>query len=309
MACSAAARYSQAMDTGPSRLGIGRSRTCCAAWDTARTWVSSLRSRSCRARAATTKLETASRAPMWTARIGDRSRVSCVSMTTVAAQASSAMPTVNRTRANATVNVGAATSRGERWTTMGTKEAASVIAAISETAVPLCTVAGCRRRAAGAESASKMPSLNTGNPGPVLYESGACAVRRPVKGRVEVHGRSCGSYGPPYMVWGQDPLPYEATRLGITAARRAQPTTSLPNRGIHAPLCGPLCDSDPAASRTGTTVLDRRVTERESLVAPGESVSSAGALTTLRIRHSSRREARGHVSHSDGEVPPEGRGR
>lgn len=113
--------------------GQGCSTTRWATSATARTWLSSLRSRSCRARAATTKPDTTSRAAMWIGRRDECSRPSWRSMTNIAALATTAVPAVKREEPNAAVEVGAATRRGDRWTATGAKVAARVIAVISVT--------------------------------------------------------------------------------------------------------------------------------------------------------------------------------
>ncbi len=58
--------------------------------------------------------ETASSAPMWMGKSAECNRPSCQSTRTTAALATRAMTTVTGVRANATVQVGAATRSGER---------------------------------------------------------------------------------------------------------------------------------------------------------------------------------------------------
>ncbi len=70
---------------------------------------------------------------MWIGRSGECSRPSWRSMTNIAALAARAVPAMKREPANAAVEVGAATRRGDRWMVMGAKVAHRVMAVISAT--------------------------------------------------------------------------------------------------------------------------------------------------------------------------------
>lgn len=134
-ASASAARYREAVRSGPSRRGSGGRTTRWAASETYRTCSSSFARRSRRTQKTTRLTPTRTRAMIWASWLAEKSsagsRTTAMTVWAITARAATA-PTV-RGPPNDGVSAGAATSSGPRWMWGGARTSTTVTATIHTT--------------------------------------------------------------------------------------------------------------------------------------------------------------------------------